>query len=206
MMGVPVISRKCCHLVLQLASGSRASFNSAKAMTSHFNTPLDIFEMERRRKVRRVPSPPYAPCCALSCAMQRSDRCCRVSCEDCEDDDGRVIGHHIYIWHHACDLQFPKTPLVSKCISVFCRGKGERAIDTKPGSFRLLYALLLESLTVCISVKSSAITVVPFPALFEEIFSWLSAGVNRCPENATPAIFLGHIRAHHPRRVLRNIK
>jgi hypothetical protein len=34
----------------------------------------------------------------------------------------------------------------------------------------------------------------------------ISAGVNRCPENATPTVFFGHIRVHHPRLVLRDIK
>jgi hypothetical protein len=34
----------------------------------------------------------------------------------------------------------------------------------------------------------------------------MSAGVNRCPENVTPTIFLGHIRVGYPRRVLRDIK
>jgi hypothetical protein len=32
-------------------------------MASHFNIPLDVFEMKRRRKVSLAPSPPYVPCC-----------------------------------------------------------------------------------------------------------------------------------------------
>lgn len=34
----------------------------------------------------------------------------------------------------------------------------------------------------------------------------ISAGVNRCPENATPTVFFGHIRVHRPRLVFRDIK
>ena len=34
----------------------------------------------------------------------------------------------------------------------------------------------------------------------------ISAGVNRCPESATPTVFFGHIRVHRPRLVFRDIK